>query len=182
MINRNWDHGDGAIRIIKQDFGAYAPIEWIHCDLGDLEEVRKVFSTIRDKEERIDIVCLLSLFSNIWDSSLIRSTVSTRRWDQCEQGKSYLISLWSCLTLLQFGLDHDMIDRHFGVNWLGHFYAMNVLYPLMRRTSKLPSAPTPRIVMLSSELHRAAPSSVRFESLGNIFSLSIWAHVHKSNF
>jgi NAD(P)-dependent dehydrogenase (short-subunit alcohol dehydrogenase family) len=68
----------------------------------------------------------------------------------------------------QFSLDADGIDRHFGVNWLGHFYATNLLYPLIRRTSKLPSTPAPRIVFESSELHRLTPSNVHFGSIDEI--------------
>jgi NAD(P)-dependent dehydrogenase (short-subunit alcohol dehydrogenase family) len=68
----------------------------------------------------------------------------------------------------QYGEDADGIDRHFGVNWLGQFYAMNLLYPLLRKTSKLPDAPAPRIVFESSEMHRGAPSVVHFGSLDEI--------------
>ncbi|KAL1965616.1 hypothetical protein VTN77DRAFT_5293 [Rasamsonia byssochlamydoides] len=133
MVNRNWDHGSAAIRALKKDFGSDAPIEWIHCDLGNLEETRKVFCTIREKEERLDILVL---------SAGINAN--------------------------PYGLDHDGIEHIFGVNWLGNFYATNLLYPLMRRTSKMPSTPAPRIVMESSEVHRAAPSSVKFQSLEEI--------------
>jgi NAD(P)-dependent dehydrogenase (short-subunit alcohol dehydrogenase family) len=65
----------------------------------------------------------------------------------------------------QPGLDADGIDRHFGVNCLGHFLAINLLLPLMRKTSKIPGAPAPRIVFQSSEQHRLAPSNVHFGSL-----------------
>lgn len=54
----------------------------------------------------------------------------------------------------QYGLDADGIDRHFGVNALGHFLAINVLYPLIRATSKLPNTLPPRIVFEASEMHR----------------------------
>lgn len=67
-----------------------------------------------------------------------------------------------------FGLDADGIDRHFGVNWLGQFYAINLLYPLMRRTANQPGAASGRIVVESSELHRASPSSVSFNSIDDI--------------
>ena len=52
-------------------------------------------------------------------------------------------------------------DRHFGVNALGHYYAINQLYPLLRKTSKIPgTAPgSVRIVFESSEMHRFAPGS-----------------------
>ena len=68
----------------------------------------------------------------------------------------------------QFDLDADGIDRHFGVNWLGQFYAVNLLYPLIRKTSKMPDTPAPRIVFESSEQHRAAPSVVHFGSIDEI--------------
>jgi NAD(P)-dependent dehydrogenase (short-subunit alcohol dehydrogenase family) len=68
----------------------------------------------------------------------------------------------------QYGEDADGIDRHFGVNWLGHFYAVNLLYPLLRKTSQLPNTPAPRIVFEASEMHRGAPSVVHFGSLEEI--------------
>jgi len=68
----------------------------------------------------------------------------------------------------QYGEDADGIDRHFGVNWLGHFYAVNLLFPLIRKTSKLPDTPAPRIVFEASEQHRMAPSVVHFGSLEEI--------------
>lgn len=68
-----------------------------------------------------------------------------------------------------YGLDADGIDRHFGVNYLGHFYVCNQLWPLLRKTSKLDnnSAP-PRVVFEASEMHRFAPSNVHFGSLDEI--------------
>ncbi|KAH0024973.1 NAD(P)-binding protein, partial [Aureobasidium melanogenum] len=68
----------------------------------------------------------------------------------------------------QFRLDADGIDAHFGIMWLGQFYATNLLWPLLRKTSKLPDASAPRIVFESSEQHRAAPSVVHFGSLEEI--------------
>lgn len=67
-----------------------------------------------------------------------------------------------------FDLDADGIDRHFGVNFLGQFYAINLLYPLIRKTSKMPNAPPPRIVFEASEMHRTAPSNIHFGSLEEI--------------
>lgn len=40
----------------------------------------------------------------------------------------------------------------------------------MRKTSKLPGAPAPRIVFESSELHRFAPSDAKFASLDEIMN------------
>lgn len=65
----------------------------------------------------------------------------------------------------QFGLDQDGIDRHFGVNYLGHYYACNQLWPLLRKTGRENgnTAP-PRVVFEASEMHRMAPSAVHFGS------------------
>lgn len=68
----------------------------------------------------------------------------------------------------QYGEDADGIDRHFGVNYLGHYYVCNILWPLLRKTSKIPDAPAPRVVFEASEMHRAAPSNVQFASLQEI--------------
>jgi len=60
-----------------------------------------------------------------------------------------------------FRLDADGIDGHFGVNALGHYYVINLLYSLMVQTSKKPDTKkgSVRIVFESSEMHRAAPGS-----------------------
>lgn len=68
----------------------------------------------------------------------------------------------------QYGEDADGIDRHFGVNYLGHYYVCNLLWPLLRKTSKTPGAPAPRVVFEASEVHRMAPSNVHFASLEEI--------------
>ncbi|KAJ9242010.1 hypothetical protein DTO169E5_3231 [Paecilomyces variotii] len=68
----------------------------------------------------------------------------------------------------KFSLDHDHIESIFGVNWLGHFYALNRLYPLLRETGRMNPPTAPRIILQSSEVHRAAPSTVQFESIDEI--------------
>jgi NAD(P)-dependent dehydrogenase (short-subunit alcohol dehydrogenase family) len=68
----------------------------------------------------------------------------------------------------KFGLDADGIDRHMGVNWFGHYYLLNLLYPLIRKTSKMPGVPAPRIIWESSELHRQAPKNMHFGSMAEI--------------
>lgn len=59
------------------------------------------------------------------------------------------------------------------VNHLGHFLLINRLLPLIRTTSNIPGAPRPRIVSVSSELHRAAPSGVQFASVAELKDRSI---------
>lgn len=68
----------------------------------------------------------------------------------------------------QFALTGEGIDRHFCVNWLSQYYAINLLYPLLRKTASLPGAPAVRIIMESSEAHHISPSSVNFASLDEI--------------
>jgi len=79
-----------------------------------------------------------------------------------------LLILSAGINANHYAEDADGIDRHFGVNWLGQFYACNLLFPLLRKTSKLPSVPAPRIVFESSEMHRTAPSDVHFATLEEI--------------
>ncbi|BDD60434.1 hypothetical protein MAP00_005562 [Monascus purpureus] len=67
-----------------------------------------------------------------------------------------------------FELSVDGIERLFGCNWIGQSYIINLLYPLMRKTSKLPNAPAPRIVLEASDMHKMAPADVKFQSLEEI--------------
>ncbi|EON63159.1 hypothetical protein W97_02386 [Coniosporium apollinis CBS 100218] len=129
MVNRKEEQGDDAINKIKSE-KADAQVEWKHCDMGNLAEVREVFSKIRESEERLDLL-------------ILSAGINTN----------------------QYGEDADGIDRHFGVNWLGHFYVCNQLWPLLRKTSKMPNTPAPRVIFEASEVHRMAPSNVHFGSL-----------------
>ena len=72
-----------------------------------------------------------------------------------------------------YGETVEGLDRHMTVNHLGHMLLVNRLLPLIRTTSKIPGAPAPRIVSVSSELHRAAPSGVKFESVDELKDSSI---------
>lgn len=132
MVNRKEEQGNEAISNIKKD-APHAQVEWKECDLGHLASVRDVFSEIRERESRLDLL-------------ILSAGINTN----------------------QFGRDADGIDRHFGVNWLGHFYVCNQLWPLLRKTSKLTNTPPPRVVMESSEMHRFAPSNVHFATLDEI--------------
>jgi NAD(P)-dependent dehydrogenase (short-subunit alcohol dehydrogenase family) len=133
MVNRKEDQGEDAIKKIKEEVGSDAQIEWEQCDLGNLKQTKEVFTRIRERESRLD-----------------------------------LLILSAGINVNQYGETVDGIDRHFHVNWLGQFYAVNLLYPLLRKTSKMPDTPAPRIVFESSELHRTAPSAVHFGSLEEI--------------
>lgn len=132
MVNRKEDQGKDAIAKIKEETPG-ADVDWKECDLGNLKQVKEVFTNLRESLDRLDYLAL-------------SAGINTNPFD----------------------LDHDGIDRHFGVNYLGQYYATNLLWPLIRKTSKLPGAKPPRVVFESSEMHRGAPSDVKFESLDEI--------------
>jgi short-subunit dehydrogenase len=58
MVNRKEEQGNEAMAKIREETKD-AKIEWIGCDLGDLHQVQKVFTGIREREERLDIVSQL---------------------------------------------------------------------------------------------------------------------------
>ncbi|KAK7429824.1 hypothetical protein QQZ08_003669 [Neonectria magnoliae] len=132
MVNRNEEQGSDAISKIK-DESPDADVDWTKCDMGNLGQVRTVFSKLRDSLDRLNLLVL-------------SAGINTSPYAE----------------------DADGIDRHFGVNYLGQYYATNQLWPLIRKTSTMPGVLAPRVVTLSSEVHRAAPSDVRFESTNEI--------------
>ena len=58
MVNRKEEQGEEAIKKIKDECGQDAKIEWEGCDMGTLKEVKEVFTKIREREERLDLVSL----------------------------------------------------------------------------------------------------------------------------
>ncbi|KAK6857747.1 hypothetical protein PG995_005446 [Apiospora arundinis] len=112
------EHGQYAIDKIKRETGEYSEIEWIPCNLGNLKEAKEILSNLRSREERLDLICIN-----------LRLLICSADMDKN-----------------QFCEDTDSIDRHFGINWLGQFYACNLLYPLLRNTSQKADTPAPRIV------------------------------------
>lgn len=85
-----------------------------------------------------------------------------------EEARLDILVLSSGINANQFRLAASGVDGHMSVNAFGHFLAINQLYPLLRKTSKIANAPAPRIVFESSEMHRFAPSNVHFGSLEEI--------------
>ncbi|KAI0069896.1 NAD-P-binding protein [Panus rudis PR-1116 ss-1] len=67
-----------------------------------------------------------------------------------------------------FGITDDGLERHFEVNNLSHFVIVNRLLPLMKKTAEVAPPATVRIVFQSSEMHRFAPSDVKFASKDEI--------------
>jgi NAD(P)-dependent dehydrogenase (short-subunit alcohol dehydrogenase family) len=68
----------------------------------------------------------------------------------------------------KYGLDSDGIERCFGVNVLGHFLFINRLLPLIRKTARDTNFPPPRIINLTSNLHKLASSDTSFLSLDEL--------------
>ncbi|KAL2829303.1 hypothetical protein BJY01DRAFT_255082 [Aspergillus pseudoustus] len=116
MVSRKEEQGDAAIKQIKEESGHNAKIEWVRCDNGNFNEIKEVYTGIREREKRLDLLIL--------DAGINAN---------------------------KYGKTHDGIERLFQVNWLGNFYIENLLYPLLRKTSKLPHTPAPRIVFECSE-------------------------------
>ncbi|KAL3447181.1 hypothetical protein BJX65DRAFT_295845 [Aspergillus insuetus] len=133
MTSRKEEQGDAAIKQIKEESGHKAKIEWVHCDNGNFNGIKSVFSGIREREQRLDLLIL--------DAGINAN---------------------------QYATTHDGIKRLFQVNWLGNFYIMNQLYPLLRKTAKKPNIPAPRIVFESSEMHRTAMPWTKFASAEEI--------------
>jgi NAD(P)-dependent dehydrogenase (short-subunit alcohol dehydrogenase family) len=132
MVNRKEEQGANAIEDIKKE-KADAQVEWKHCDMGNLKEVKEVFTELRNSLDRLDFLVL-------------SAGINTNFYAE----------------------DSDGIDRHFGVNYLGHYYVCNQLWPVLRKTGKLGEKPAPRVVFESSEMHRTAPPDVHFGSLEEI--------------
>ena len=55
MVNRKEEQGSEAISSIKKE-KADADVEWKHCDMGSLKEVKEVFSGLRNSLERLDFL------------------------------------------------------------------------------------------------------------------------------
>ncbi|KAJ5227789.1 hypothetical protein N7489_008497 [Penicillium chrysogenum] len=102
------------------------------------------------------------------DMGDLKQTKETFTKIRSEEKRLDLLVLSAGINANQYGETNDRVDRHFQVNWLGQFYVCNLLFPLLRRTSRLPDTPAPRIVFLSSEQHRAAQKAVHFASLDEI--------------
>lgn len=55
MVNRKEEQGEEAIQNIKKE-APDAKVEWLPCDMGSLREVKDVFTKLRDRESRLDLV------------------------------------------------------------------------------------------------------------------------------
>ena len=58
MVNRKEEQGRESIERTKKKAGEDAQIEWLPCDMGNLDQVKEVSGGIRERENRLDLVCL----------------------------------------------------------------------------------------------------------------------------
>lgn len=61
LTNRKKEQGDEAIARITEEckkVNKEAKVEWVGCDLGDLKQVKEVFTGLREKLDRLDLVSL----------------------------------------------------------------------------------------------------------------------------
>ncbi|KAK4120570.1 NAD(P)-binding protein [Parathielavia appendiculata] len=138
MVNRKEEQGEDAKATIAAESPG-AQVEWLECDMGNLWQIRDVFTKLaRGSEEEGGLGRL--------DYLVLSAGINTN----------------------EFGLDADGIDRHFGVNYLGQFYVVNLLWPVLRKTARMEGAPRPRVVFEASEMHRTASGNVHFASLEEI--------------
>jgi len=159
MVNRKEDQGDEAIAKIQADYASQPALPE-----GTEPSGNKELGAGLRKMEKADVEWVgcdlgdLKMVKEVFEGIAERE----KRLD--------LLILSAGINTNQYGVDADGIDRHFGVNALGHFYAVNLLYPLIRKTSQLPECKDvpPRIVFESSEMHRMAPANVHFGSLDEI--------------
>ncbi|KAJ8703451.1 hypothetical protein PTI98_002072 [Pleurotus ostreatus] len=140
VMSRKSENGEKAVAQIQAAGETPVDVKFIACDLGNLKEVRSVAEQIKKDEGRLDIL-------------VAAAGVGVNKFDETKDG----------------------IDRHLGVNHLGHFLLINRLLPLMIETSKFPTlnaaqARVPRIVTISSELHRTAPGSIKFSNKAEVAS------------
>jgi WW domain-containing oxidoreductase len=61
----------------------------------------------------------------------------------------------------------DNLDSHFEVNVLSQLYLALILLPTLKAAAETTGRPS-RVVLMSSEMHRFAPSSTEFASVEEI--------------
>ncbi|EKM54514.1 uncharacterized protein PHACADRAFT_146532 [Phanerochaete carnosa HHB-10118-sp] len=133
---------------------------------GD-EAVRKIKESSNDADTVPDITFIQC---DLGDLKMVKQVADKLSNDE---GRMDLVICDAGVGVNTYGESVEGLDRHMIVNHLGHFLLINRLLPLIRTTSKIPDTPRPRIVSVSSELHRAAPSSAQFTSVDELKDSSI---------
>lgn len=81
MVNRKSEQGDAAIEAIKKESESDAKIEWVGCDMGSLKQVKEVFTKMREREERLDLVRSLPI---TWRGCVLTGIVDIVGRHQCK--------------------------------------------------------------------------------------------------
>jgi NAD(P)-dependent dehydrogenase (short-subunit alcohol dehydrogenase family) len=139
IVSATGEHASDAIEHIDSTTPASDVRSRLHThlvDLGDLPAVISLFQDLARSLPRLDMLFLIA-----------------------------------GIGVAPFGLTESGLGNHFGVNNVSQLAITDVLYPLLKKTAEEKQGQTEeerlstRIVSESSELHRGAPSDVRFESL-----------------
>ncbi|WWC97906.1 hypothetical protein V866_004794 [Kwoniella sp. B9012] len=142
ILSSTKQHAEEAIQHVSEHTpNARNLITFHQVDLGTLKDVVALTSKLSSQLDRLDLLFLIA-----------------------------------GIGVAPFGLTNDGIGNHFGVNHLSHMVITDGLIDLMKKTSEMKNKGSAglddelekfstRIVSESSELHRAAPSDVKCESL-----------------
>ncbi|KZV83935.1 NAD(P)-binding protein [Exidia glandulosa HHB12029] len=126
-----------------------------------IQAVRQAASEVEGHDGKIDLSFVACDFGNL---NAVRDLAA--KLNKEEERIDILIND-AGIGIAAYELDDNGIERIFGVNVVGHFYFINRILPALRRTAQKFNI-TPRLISLTSNLHKATPSSTRFASLEEI--------------
>lgn len=129
-------------------------VVWHAIDMSCLKAVDALAQKVVAEESRLDI---LMCNAGMGQSAFVMSGDGLEKhFEVCRSRPG-----------LDFGL-----TPHRQINTLAHYVFAMRLLPLMQRTAAYAPPGTVRIVMQSSELHRMAPASTRFESKAEVNTIT----------
>ncbi|KAL1946626.1 hypothetical protein VTO73DRAFT_14730 [Trametes versicolor] len=131
------------------------------------------------KQAEIDINAALkecdSTGSVVWhaiDMSCLKAVDALAQKVVAEESRLDILMCNAGMGQSAFVMSGDGLEKHFEINTLAHYVFAMRLLPLMQRTAAYAPPGTVRIVMQSSELHRMAPASTRFESKAEVNTIT----------
>ncbi|MCJ1476814.1 hypothetical protein MMC13_005483 [Lambiella insularis] len=145
LLGKRESHAEEAMKEFAK-YGDAGKVEFRKCELEDLKQVDEIAKELT-KLPKIDGVGFNPLQQNIWDVELTQLPQLV-----CNAG----------LGVGKYYETGDGIDSHMQVNHISQFHLTMILLPILQKT------PNSRLVLQSSDLHRAAPPSTKFASLNEI--------------
>ncbi|KAG6995668.1 hypothetical protein G7Y79_00043g079520 [Physcia stellaris] len=142
ILSQKEEHVEEAKQELKK-YGDSSKVEWIQLDLKNLKQTDQVAKQLVS-EDRIDGVSIEYQRDLGCYLTILRLI--------CNAGEG----------VGKYNETIDGIDSHFQVNHLSQFHLVRILLPVLQRTTGS------RLVLMSSDLHRACPSSTTFTSLSEI--------------